>query len=470
MGSYFQEGNAPGVDDGAGADGGRVLFSACKGETHTHKQGFKQLFRRVRSMYKPEKLDTKDDFTLDNLRQAAIVVFGCPKERFTTTEFEILKRYVRQGGSVLVMLSEGGEAKAGTNINYWLEEYGLSINSDAVVRTTHYKYLHPKEVLISDGILNRGVLTAVGKTPGQDADEDYRSAKARAAFDGTGLEFVYPYGSTLSVQKPAVPVLSSGKIAYPMNRPLGAVWTAEGQGRIAVFGSVSMFDDKYIDKEENSKLMDFVFKWLRPGSKLAMNDVDAEEPDVSDLKLLPDTASLADKLKGCLQEGDDIPRDWTTLFDDSLFKFDTSLIPEAVALYDKLDVKKAPLSLIPPQFETPLPPLQPAVFPPPVREPPPPALELFDLDENFASEHNRLAYLTNKCYGDADLEYYIAEAGHILGIRLPEDASGARPVLAEVFRRIAMWKMASMGGMGGDPGSPGAGGGGGFGEADHFEL
>lgn len=27
-----------------------------------------------------------------------------------------------------------------------------------------------------------------------------------------------------------------------------------------------MFDDKWIDKEENSKLMDFVFKWLRPVS------------------------------------------------------------------------------------------------------------------------------------------------------------------------------------------------------------
>ncbi len=35
-----------------------------------------------------------------------------------------------------------------------------------------------------------------------------------------------------------------------------------------------------------------------------------------------------------------MPRDWTSLFDDSLFKFDTSLIPEAVALYDKLGVKK----------------------------------------------------------------------------------------------------------------------------------
>ncbi len=110
---------------------------------------------------------------------------------------------------------------------------------------------------------------------------------------------------------------------------------------------------------------------------------------MSDLKLLPDTQSLAEKLKGCLQEGEEVPRDWTTMYDDSLFKFNTSLIPEAVALYEKLSVKKAPLTLIPPQFETPLPPLQPAVFPPAIREPPPPALELFDLDENFASEEVR---------------------------------------------------------------------------------
>jgi hypothetical protein len=49
------------------------------------------------------------------------------------------------------------------------------------------------------------------------------------------------------------------------------------------------------------------------------------------------------------QEGDEIPRDWMTLFDDSLFKLDMSLIPEATMLYDRLNVKKAPLSLIPPQ-------------------------------------------------------------------------------------------------------------------------
>lgn len=61
-----------------------------------------------------------------------------------------------------------------------------------------------------------------------------------------------------------------------------------------------------------------------------------------------------------------------------------------MALYDKLGVKKHALTLIHPQFEAPLPPLQPAVFPPAIREPPPPALELFDLDECFATDHVRM--------------------------------------------------------------------------------
>ncbi|KAG1674864.1 hypothetical protein FOA52_015254 [Chlamydomonas sp. UWO 241] len=450
--------------DGVG-EGGRVLFSACKGETFTHKTGFKQLYRRLRSMYRPEAIISKDDLTLSNLSGAAIVVFGCPREKFSTTEFTVLRKYVESGGSVLIMMAEGGEMKAGTNINYWLEEYGMSVNADSVLRTTHYKYMHPKEVLVSDGILNRGILDAVGKGVGHDADDDFR-VKARSAFDGTGLEFVFPHGCTVSALKPAIPVLSSGKIAYPMNRPLGAIWS-KGAGKICVLGSAAMFDDKWIDKEENSKVMDFVFKWLRPGSKVVLNKLDAEEPDVSDLKLLPDTQSLADKFKGCLQEVEDVPRDWTTLFDDDLFKFDTSLIPEAVALYERLSVKKAPLGLIPPQFDTPLPPLQPAVFPPAIREPPPPALELFDLDENFASEANRLAYLTNKCAGEADLEYYILEAGHIMGMRMPEE-TGARAVLGEVFRRIAQWKMggSTAGGYDANAAAMG-GGGGGF---DRFEL
>jgi len=64
---------------------------------------------------------------------------------------------------------------------------------------------------------------------------------------------------------------------------------------------------------------------------------------------------LADRLRSCLQESDELPKDFTTLFSNNLFKFDTDLIPEAIDLFRQLNVKHEPLTLIPPPFETPMP-------------------------------------------------------------------------------------------------------------------
>ena len=44
-----------------------------------------------------------------------------------------------------------------------------------------------------------------------------------------------------------------------------------------------------------------------------------------------------------------------------LTSIDMNLVPAAMESYEKLNVKHEPLRLITPQFETPLPPLQPAV-------------------------------------------------------------------------------------------------------------
>ena len=79
------------------------------------------------------------------------------------------------------------------------------------------------------------------------------------------------------------------------------------------------------------------------------------------------------------------------MYNDKLYKFDTDLVPETIALFDQVKVKHEPISLIPPQFETPMPALQAAVFPPAMKELPPPALDQFDLDEQFAGEKTRLA-------------------------------------------------------------------------------
>ena len=62
------------------------------------------------------------------------------------------------------------------------------------------------------------------------------------------------------------------------------------------------------------------------------------------------------------------------------------MVPEALRLYKQLEMKHEPLTLIPPQFETPMLGLVPAVFPPILSELAPPKLELFDLDDEFADQ------------------------------------------------------------------------------------
>ena len=52
-------------------------------------------------------------------------------------------------------MAEGGEQKLGTNINAMLEQLGISVNSDSVIRRTFHKYLHPKEAYVANGILNQ---------------------------------------------------------------------------------------------------------------------------------------------------------------------------------------------------------------------------------------------------------------------------------------------------------------------------
>lgn len=97
-------------------------------------------------------------------------------------------------------------------------------------------------------------------------------------------------------------------------------------------------------------------------NQVQLNTIDAEEPEVPDYHYIPKTATLASELRVCLQEGgDDVPRDFTKLFDQKLFRLDLSAVPSAVRAYKALRVEHEPLHLIPPNFESPLPPLNPAV-------------------------------------------------------------------------------------------------------------
>jgi len=71
----------------------------------------------------------KDDISAEVLAGAAVFVLAGPREKFTESELNVMKKYVENGGSLLVLLGEGGEKSFNTNINFLLEEYGVMVNS-----------------------------------------------------------------------------------------------------------------------------------------------------------------------------------------------------------------------------------------------------------------------------------------------------------------------------------------------------
>ena len=100
--------------------------------------------------------------TLERLRECQLLIVAAPREKFSKAEFDALKAYVAEGGSLLIALGEGGEAALGTNVNYLTEEFGISCNRDAVLRSVYHKYPHPKEVHVQGGVLNSTLEKSAG--------------------------------------------------------------------------------------------------------------------------------------------------------------------------------------------------------------------------------------------------------------------------------------------------------------------
>ena len=113
----------------------------------------------------------------------------------------------------MFLLGEGGEAKCGTNVNFLLEQFGMSVCADSVVRTVYHKYLHPKQVYIANGILHPEIAekkSVGGKHKKSKSSKENRHHKhhrgdhklSQEEIDShSGLTFVYPYGSSLNVNQ-----------------------------------------------------------------------------------------------------------------------------------------------------------------------------------------------------------------------------------------------------------------------------
>ena len=84
-------------------------------------------------------------------------------------------------------------------------------------------------------------------------------------------------------------------------------------GKLVVVGSGAIFSDQYIDKEDNHKIKEVIFDFLTnsdegsnssseaPSTGIKLNEIDAEDPEISDYNMIPDTCRLANAVRVCLQ-------------------------------------------------------------------------------------------------------------------------------------------------------------------------
>ena len=61
-----------------------------------------------------------------------------------------------------------------------------------------------------------------------------------------------------------------------------------------------------MDKEENFKVLDVIMQWLTAGDEVALNSIDADDPDIADYQHLPNIAQLAEQPRVCLQDGEEV--------------------------------------------------------------------------------------------------------------------------------------------------------------------
>ena len=430
-----------------------IAFSVCKHEKYhpnSTPDGFKQWCRHLSSKFQIILLE--DSLSRDSLEGVDVLVFGTPRDKFSKSELETLKGFSTGGGGIMFMHDDGGECITGTNVSCFTEEYGISVNDDCVVCTSLQTCDHPKESSVTYCIPNRRKADSFS-----DAEKFIRLRNDGIKRNGQGvtsserfesLSVSLPFCATLMVQKPATTILSTGRMAYPVQHAVGAVsekcTTRVGVGRVAVLGSGKMAADKWFDRADNSKILDLFLHLLLPHTSPNRNDLATEDLDIIEHKYLSDVQALARRPRSCLQEADELPKDFICLFYSETCGFQSFIVRESALLRDALSWKNTRLSLIAPSYDARLISLHFASFPAATQEPLPPCLELFDLEEEVTSELLRLNILgkRNQTGFDGNIEPFVKDGARLCGLNTdPMRFSQTRPstpraALTDVFMHV----------------------------------
>jgi len=99
------------------------------------------------SGYKLGKIETGFN-TLDNLEKYNVIILSTPRNtNLKLNEIEILEKYVKNGGSLLIISSSGGDYTNNTNLNELTQKFGFEFVSDEIYDSVNYINLQKRPII-----------------------------------------------------------------------------------------------------------------------------------------------------------------------------------------------------------------------------------------------------------------------------------------------------------------------------------
>ncbi|MFW9913866.1 MAG: hypothetical protein ACFFEU_15410 [Candidatus Thorarchaeota archaeon] len=149
-----------------------------------------------------------------NLENADVIVFGCPNSsKLRPAEIDVLKRYVKNGGGLMLLSLSGGDRGLMNNMSQVSKGFGISFENTAI-----------RDERNNAGLPTMPIISNVLSHP---VTEDVQ-------------DILVPSGCTLNVTAKATAIASTSDTAEPPNKPVIAI-AESGKGRVVCAGSYEVF-------------------------------------------------------------------------------------------------------------------------------------------------------------------------------------------------------------------------------------
>ncbi len=178
-----------------------------------------------------------------NLKDTDVIVFACPNSsKIRPQEIDVLKKYVQNGGGLMLLSLSGGDRGLMNNLSQISEEFGIKFDNTAV-----------KDDRNNAGLPTMPLITDIIAHP---ATEDVE-------------ELLIPSACSLRIEGKAVALAVTSEMAEPAKVPVVAVAEA-GKGRIMCLGSYEVFRrGGGLKNKGNQVFATNAFRWLAGQSEMA---------------------------------------------------------------------------------------------------------------------------------------------------------------------------------------------------------